>query len=381
MTARFLHTADWQLGKPFAGVADAEKRALLRQERIEVLKRTGAAAQEHAAEFIVVAGDAFDSPAATRDTVAAACAAIGAMQRPVFLIPGNHDHGGPGSLWEQPFFLRQKEELAPNLHILLTPEPVETDTALLLPCPLLRRHENTDTTAWLRAFETDSEKPRIVLAHGSVQGFGGDDDDEESGGGMNQIDLTRLEDGRFDYIALGDWHGTKQVGPRAWYAGTPEPDRFPRNDPGHVLLVAAARGALPEVTAVRTARIGWHELAFRFHDDTALTELSEQLKSLTGGRAQQDLLRLELTGALGITTAAELEKLLESWQARLLRLKLDNQTRLAPAAEELNALTHRAEDPLIARVAAQLAERQKGDTEDAAVARTALRLLHSRLTA
>jgi len=377
MTARFLHTADWQLGKPFAGVADAEKRALLRQERLEVLKRIAAVAQEHGVEFIVVAGDAFDSPAATKDTVAAACAAIGALRRPVFLIPGNHDHGGPGSLWEQPFFLRQKEELAPNLRVLLTPEPVETDTALLLPCPLLRRHESADPAAWLRARATDSEKPRIVLAHGSVQGFGEDDDDEESGGGVNQIELARLDDGRFDYIALGDWHGTKQVSSRAWYAGTPEPDRFPRNDPGHVLLVAAARGALPEVTAVRTARIGWHEAAFAFSDAAGLEQLDALIGQLTGSRAQQDLLRLELSGLTSLAVAAQLEHRLESWQARLLRLKLTNQTRLEPSAEEIAALTQRAEDPLIARVAQRLADMQGDEAE---LARLALRELHTRLT-
>lgn len=381
MTARFLHTADWQLGKPFAGVADAEKRALLRQERIEVLKRIAAVANERHAEFIVVAGDAFDSSAATRDTVAAACAAMGAMQRPVFLIPGNHDHGGPGSLWEQPFFLQQRDELAPNLRVLLTPEPVETDTALILPCPLRRRQESADTTAWLRAYEPESEKPRIVVAHGSVQGFGTDDDDEESGGGANRIDLGLVDDGRFDYLALGDWHGMKQVSDRAWYAGTPEPDRFPRNDPGHVLLVTATRGGLPEVAAVRTARIGWHELVFHFDDDASVDQLSEQFDALTGGRAQQDLLRLELTGALGIAAAAELEKRFESWQARLLRVKLHNQLRLAPSVDELTALTERAGDPLISRVAKKLAESQAGDTEDAAIARAALRLLYSYLAA
>ena len=36
-----LHTADWQLGKPFAGVADVQKRALVQNERFAVIKRIG----------------------------------------------------------------------------------------------------------------------------------------------------------------------------------------------------------------------------------------------------------------------------------------------------------------------------------------------------
>lgn len=378
MATRFLHTADWQLGKPFAGVADVVKRSLVQQERIAVLERIAAAAQEHGAEFIVVAGDVFDSPAATKATVSAACAAIGAMERPVFLIPGNHDYGGPGSVWEQQFFQREKSQLAPNLHVLLTPEPVETDTTLLLPCPLQRRHESADTTAWLRTLEITSGKPRIVLAHGSVQSFGTQDDDDESGGAVNHIDLTRLDDGRFDYIALGDWHGTKQVSPRSWYAGSPEPDRFPRgagNEPGHILLVAASRGGLPEVTRVRTARLGWHEVVFDFAGDAGLDGLEAEI----GTRTTQDLLRLELSGTLGIAAAARLEQMIESWQARLLRLKLSNHTRLAPSPDEIAAMTQRA-DPLISRVAARLVTQQAGENEDGIIARIALQELHAQLT-
>ena len=36
--ARFLHTADWQIGKPFAGIRDPHKRSLIQQARIEAIK-------------------------------------------------------------------------------------------------------------------------------------------------------------------------------------------------------------------------------------------------------------------------------------------------------------------------------------------------------
>ena len=229
MTATFLHTADWQLGKPFARIADLQKRSMVQQERLAVLDRIASAARESSAQFILVAGDLFDSPSATKATVAAACSALGRMAVPVLAIPGNHDHGGPGSLWKQEFFKRECAALAPNFRMLLTAEPVELDHAVVFPCPLLRRAESIDPTAWLRDPDVSSaanpDKPRIVLAHGSVQGFGGDSDDEESPVGSNRIDLTRLPAGAFDYIALGDWHGTKMISPNAWYSGTPEPDR------------------------------------------------------------------------------------------------------------------------------------------------------------
>ena len=37
----FIHTADWQIGKPFAGIGDAHKRSLVQQERGEAIRRIG----------------------------------------------------------------------------------------------------------------------------------------------------------------------------------------------------------------------------------------------------------------------------------------------------------------------------------------------------
>ncbi len=384
-TTRFLHTADWQLGKPFAGVEDVQKRSRLQQERFTVLKRVGQVARENGAEFVLVAGDLFDSPRATKSTVAAACSAIGEMGIPVFAVPGNHDHGGAGSLWEQEFFQREREQLAPNFTILLQPEPVELENAILFPCPLLRRHEATDPTAWLRStaeFDTRfGDKPRIILAHGSVLNFGSFSDDEESDtGAPNWIDLKRLSENAFDYIALGDWHGAKRVADKAWYSGTPELDRFVKGDdhhPGHILVVEAGRSQPPQVQPVWTGAIGWHELPFSFADDTGLVHLKELVDEKIGSRANEDLLRLHLSGSLGIEAATRLDQMIEAWNARLLRVKLSNQTAIAPTPTELDGLTRRTGDPLVSLVAAKLVALAASDTEPAAVARIALRELHA----
>jgi DNA repair exonuclease SbcCD nuclease subunit len=380
MSVTFLHTADWQLGKPFARIADPHQRSLVQQERLNVLHRIGRIAQERRVAFIVVAGDLFDSPSPTKTTVSAACSAIGAMSVPVLAIPGNHDHGGPGSIWEQPFFQRERAALAPNLQVLTAPEPVPGAGAVVLPCPLLRRHESSDPTAWLRGrAPDDAAAPHLVLAHGSIQDFGtADDDGEGADGAVNRIDLSRLE--AYDYVALGDWHGTRQVAANAWYAGTPELDRFPKGDaqqPGAVLVVTATRGAPPQVERVPTARFRWHQLAYSLTDDSGLAGLERQVATLLGTRAGEDLLRLELDGRLGIAASHRLEGLFEAWQARLLRLRLSNRVTIAPSEAELQALVGRTTDPLIARVAALLASRTSGTGEEADVARLALCELHA----
>ena len=382
---KFVHTADWQLGKPFARINDPRKRSLVQQARIDVIGRIARVAAEEGAEFILVAGDLFDSTSVDKATVAATCSAIGQIGLPVIAIPGNHDHGGPGSVWEQAFFRREQAALAPNLSLLREPAPFEMDAAVILPCPLLHRAVLTDPTGWLRAEQTydalPKDKPRIVLAHGSTQTFLGEsDDDEETGSRANLIDLLRLPGAEIDYVALGDWHGTKQITPNGWYAGTPEPDRFPRGadyESGNLLLVKARRGGLPQVTCTHCGRLTWSELSHDFADDTALDQLAARLDALIGQRADSDLLRLLLTGSLGIEAATRLEQVLESLDARLLRLKLVNQTLVAPTDQEIEALTRSGSDPLIANVALRLVELSAGEDEDASIARIALRELHA----
>jgi hypothetical protein len=50
---------------------------------------------------------------------------------------------------------------------------------------------------------------------------------------------------------------------------------------------------------------------------------------------------------------------------------------IAPSEDEVDALTRRTEDPLISSVATQLVAKIHGDTEEAAIARLALRELHA----
>jgi len=382
---KFIHTADWQIGKPFAGISDMHKRSLVQRARIEVIERIGVVAKDTDADFILVAGDLFDSPSADKATVSVACSAIGQMKLPVIIIPGNHDHGGPGSVWEQEFFLREQAALAPNLKILQAAATFELESAVILPCPLLRRIVSSDPTEWLRDSdvyaELSSEKPRIVLAHGSTRAFSGQwDEYEEGSSSANLLDLERIPDTEIDYVALGDWHGTKQVSPKAWYAGTPEPERFPKgsdHDPGNIIIVEVQRGGVPEVVKSATASLQWNEMVFDFPNDTALSELEDRLAALLGQRANEDLLQLTLTGSIGIEASYRLEEILESLEARLLRLKLTDQMLIAPTEEEIQALTERGLDPLIANVARQLVEQSDGDNEDAQVARVALRELHA----
>ncbi len=388
MTIKFIHTADWQIGKPFAGVADTGNRAKLRDQRVEAIKHIGELAREHLTDFVLVAGDLFDTTTPDNKTVAAACSAIGSIGVPVIAIPGNHDHASPGSIWEQDFFLREKAKLAPNFTLLSAREPFTAHGAVILPCPLVRRQDTGDVTAWLHdgAWKNtvDSGHPRIVLAHGSVQGFTSVADGEESSGQPNLIELNRLAAQDVDYVALGDWHGTKNVtgaDGKAWYSGTPELDRFQKggdHNPGNVLLVKLpGRGHPPVVTILPTARIGWHEEDVHLTGDADIDRLEAKLTAILGTRAREDLLQLRLTGNIGLQGEHKLAAILEGISARLLRIKLDNQIVVLPSEEEIHQLSGRAGDPLIATMATRLVEMAGTDGENRIRASLALRELYA----
>jgi hypothetical protein len=378
--ATFLHTADWQLGKPFSRVADAEQRARLKQQRLDSVRRIGDVVRARGAEFVVVAGDLFDSNRPTPATVSAACDAIAAIGVPVYVIPGNHDHGGPECVWDQPHFRGECRERAANLHVLLDEMPVATDGAILLPCPLHRRHTSSDPCRWIGDldFATLDDRPRIVVAHGSTVDFSGETDDEDLSGQPNFIDLARLPMDELDYVALGDWHGFVHAGGKAWYAGSHETDRFPRPGQltGRVACVTATRGGAPVVEALPHGRTLWLAHAQTFSDDGGPELLDRTLSSLTSGHGpQQSLLDLTLGGSLGLAAHARLDALLARWGARLLDLRLERGVTVAPTAEEIEAL-RRSSDPLIAHVADELVAGLAAGGGEAALTGTALALLH-----
>jgi len=57
---RFIHIADWQLGKPFGGF-DAETRSALTEAQFDAIDVIGKAAARVGALHVLVAGDVFDT--------------------------------------------------------------------------------------------------------------------------------------------------------------------------------------------------------------------------------------------------------------------------------------------------------------------------------
>lgn len=358
---RFIHTADWQLGKPFAGF-DPDTRAALGEARFDAIDAIGRAAAEQGAGHVLVAGDVFDTEGPADRTIVQAVQRMERHPCRWWLLPGNHDFARNGGLWD-----RLRRHAGPNVTVLGEAAPHEIEPGIwLLPAPLLHRHTLDDPTEGFDRMDTPGAKLRIGLAHGSIRDFG------SQGETKNQIAPDRARRSGLDYLALGDWHGTLRVDDRTWYAGAPEVDRFERDAPGHCLAVTLASGAPPQVEPLRTGRYQWLSREWRidsaadFHDVTARL-LNECDPAAT-------LLRLKLAGMVTMTDRVAIRTACEDDLAHRLRHLAVREGELvaSPTREDLATLES---EGMLGRAAALLRERIEDGGQDAPLARRALERL------
>jgi DNA repair exonuclease SbcCD nuclease subunit len=372
---RLIHTADWQIGKVFRFV-DHATMGVLQEARLEAISTIGRLAAEQAAPLVLVAGDIYDVATAEDRTLPQPLARMRAFAGVAWhLIPGNHDPHQPGGPWER--LLRRG--LPENVRVHLEPAPVAlADGAALLPAPLARRRALADPTAWMDEAATPEGTIRIGLAHGSISAFGSDARSQP-----NLIDPARPARAGLAYLALGDWHGTKRIGPRCWYAGTPEVDDFDVEGGGHVLLVdLAAPGAAPAVRPLPTGRFTWRREDVQIHGEDEVEVVTARLRALHDDPASL-LLDLHLEGSLSLSGRERLERALDDVGAALRFLRVDDdRLYLSPSAEDLKAIAHGG----FVRVAAERLRTMADDPEEPArdlAARALLRLYveHRKLSA
>ncbi len=335
MSFTFIHTADWQLGKQFANIAD-DPRVVLREQRIKAVESVAQLALERRADAILVCGDVFDSNAVTDRTIRQALNATELFKGDWVFIPGNHDPALVESAWSRAQNILDGRNLkADNLHFLLKPEEplfLKNGTLAILPAVLERRHEVDDLTAWFDAYETPPGVIRVGMAHGSVPEL------LPNSEAPNPVALSRDETAKLDYLALGDWHGTHRISERTWYSGTPEPDRFTSKDPGNALVVSISRaGAIPTVEKVRLGRYEWREEEIEVYSGEDLENLELQITAVVPN-PQDTLLKLKLSGVLDLALHDRLRNVLDDWEARLRYLNLENGLTPKPSQDDLDRI-------------------------------------------
>ncbi len=362
---RFLHTADWQIGRQY-GQFPADDAVPLAQARLAAVDTLARLATEHRVDAVLVAGDVFDAQTVSDRTIRQLFNALAAFSGPWVMIPGNHDAALAESVWTRAARLGV---LPANLHLAQRPEvfafPQLGFSALM--APLAQRHTYNDLTAWFDGACTAPGQMRIGLAHGSVQGILAQDIDS-----ANPIAPDRAVRARLDYLALGDWHGCRQIDARTWYSGTPEPDRFKGNEPGFALLVEIdAPGCEPRVMPLATGRFRWQSWEHVLAVDSDVEAVVRRL----GAALADDVLSLAVRGDIDLAGLQRLRTALGVAQARSRCVLADLAAlRLMPTHADIAALQA---DGYLGEVITDLRDRQGGPADDAsaAVAAQALAVL------
>lgn len=326
---KLLHTADWQIGRLY-GTFDPDDAVPLAEARFAAVERLAKLATDEKVDAVLVSGDVFDAQTVTARTIRRLFNAMAGYAGPWVMIPGNHDAALTESVWSH---AQRLDALPTNLHLALEPKVIELpEQRLALLCaPLTQRHTYGDLTDWFDGCETPPGWLRIGLAHGSVQGILAEDIDS-----TNPIAPDRALSARLDYLALGDWHGTKSIDAHTWYSGTPEPDRFKGNDSGQVLLVEIdGCGALPRVSPHRTAQHRWQQQTHRMDVASDVDGVLAALEQTETG----DVLELTVTGQVDLHGYRRLRAALGTAEARVRCLRTDlSELLLAPTAEDIATL-------------------------------------------
>ena len=303
---RFVHTADWQLGKAPHYLA-VEARARFSAARLDVISTIGELAVQEHCGFVVVCGDVFESNHIDRQMLVRALEKMRASpQISFYLLPGNHDPLNASSIFQSPTF---KDHRPGNVTVLDATDLVEAAPGVeLVAAPWRNKRPLTDLVDDACQGLEPTDAVRIAVGHGAL--------DAMWPGANNpaHISLQRLEEGiesgLIHYVALGDRHSTTATGRtgRVWYSGAPEPTDFDEEDPGNVLVVELDR----ERVHVDSRQVGIWQFERRHWElgtGADLDALEDWLTGLTD--KERTIVRVDLTGQVSVAQKVRLDKMLE----------------------------------------------------------------------
>lgn len=304
---RFLHTADWQWGMPAHFLKNGDSRARYADARLAAVKRIGDIARQEGCAFVLVCGDVYDANQLSRTTVLRTLDALGSIDVPVYLLPGNHDPDEPGSIYRT----SELGQLPDRVHILDEPgihtvsEGVELVAA---PWPSKRPVEDL-VGAQLRSLPPATDGlVRILAGHGAVDTFSPDKDIPYL---IRANELrAAVADRRVHYVALGDRHSSTDLGMdgRVWYSGTPEVTDYNEERPGYVLVVDVDDRRC-EVTEHQVGRWTFSDIEAELSGPSDIDVLDAKLQSMPD--KETTAIRLALRGTLGLADYTRLEELIE----------------------------------------------------------------------
>ena len=227
---KFLHTADWHIGRKLQGKDLLEDQQYVMNDLISKIDETKP-------DFLIIAGDLYDRSVPSKEATTLLQELLVKINIecniPIFAISGNHDSRERLAIGEA-WFSKHKFYLHTRLNQAFDKITIEDADIYLLPYfePFEAREHFEDATLTTHNSATkrvideiykniDMSKTNILVAHTFVSGgLETDSEREISVGTVENVAVEIFE--KFDYVALGHLHNPNAIKEeRIKYSGSP----------------------------------------------------------------------------------------------------------------------------------------------------------------
>ena len=377
---KLIHTADWQIGMTFHGFKE-KSRIMMEDDRLEVIEAIGAYAnkEQNGIDFVLVCGDMFETPRVSETLVKKTFKKIERINKPVYVLAGNHEWNGTEFMFTTKYFLENKPA---NLHVLKA--GINTVEGLpgveIVAAPLEGKEDQIDLIKAQLDLLEPTTNIRILAGHGSIDAI------MPAGARKDLIALAPIEkaiaDKKISYVAMGDRHSTTKVGDTGlvWYSGAPEPTAFTEDDQRNVLAVEINPGTPAKVEKVEVGQWEFIRFGTKFEQHQLrikqdLDDLEKQVDNVK--KPSKTAIKIYLDSVLDFDTDVRRGNLFDEWEDEVLaqfvvsksstgaRIESDPLNEKAPAGLSGYALNAYEE----------LKELAMSDEDDADIALEALKLL------
>jgi DNA repair exonuclease SbcCD nuclease subunit len=366
---RFLHSSDWQLGMTRHYLGD-EAQAAFSQARFDAIVEMATLAENEGCEFVVVAGDVFETNQVDRRTLIRACEALEAFRCPVYLLPGNHDCLDPSTVFRREDFRSRCPDLVEVLDDGQARHPCEG--VEVVGVPWTSKHPLEDLVARQLADRPPPANLRVVVAHGAVDVL--DPDRDNLAAIRLEAAEQALADGQMHYLALGDRHSLTEVGKsgRVWYSGAPEATSYREIEPGCAIVVELSEARI-STQSHQIGRWHYHLLEQELLPSQSIDSLRDKLSAIP--HKSRAIAKLKLRGSVTLSQLDQIESLLADQRELFAALEQPQRHRDVSVLPDLDELAGLHLHGWAAEGANELQSQANSQGPEAEAARDALGLL------
>lgn len=357
---KVIHTGDFHIGASRTHAINGKSEIKNTFFRVINLCRT------ENIDFLLIAGDLFDTPFADSDTVSEVIGAMSQIPETVIAIaPGNHDHFCDGSVYSESIFPENVVIFAPGVTTFDFPHKNVT----LFGAAFSDRYEKNSIMTLPDNMNPD--RINIGILHGDLVSSSAENN-------YNPITQNYISLCGLDYLALGHIHKRSAIttlgNTRFAYCGCPDGKGFDE-DGSHGIYIGTISKNSYDITYRELSSRKYIITETDIRDCTTSLEVSSkilnQIKCANPGDYADNLYRITLTGTLNTDFSPNIALITENLSNQLFYIRLTDETE--PNSEDISSIA--AENSLRGIFVSKMTELIRSASEkDSEKYRTALKL-------